>query len=122
MDNAIRAITIGVSILIAIVTISLVLTYYNTAKEGVSSLNSQTKLYENYDAYIREIFIKDNAYGTDVINLLNYFDNNKSVNIVISDKGKNYLPATYKSIVKPNQKFKITVDDSVTNIVITAID
>mgnify|MGYP004504893141 CR=1 FL=1 len=122
MDNAIRAITIGVSVLVAIVTISLVLTYYNTAKEGVSSLNSQSKLYENYDSYIRDIFLKENAYGTDVINLINYFEQNSAVKITINVGKTTYTPYEFKSIVKPNEKFKIVVDDSVTDIKITAID
>lgn len=86
-SNAIRAITIGVSTLIAIATISAVLMYYNTAKATVQEIGTGVDLYGNYASYVKDILVKPSdstVSGTDVINLLNYFYKNTDVNISVS--------------------------------------
>lgn len=123
-DNAIRAITIGVGVFIAIATISLVLTYYNTAKEGLSLVGRGNNLYENYNKYVRDVLTKEDARGTDIINLLNYVENDPSMtlNIYMTDD-VNVSKAKLREIVKPNERFIITVnDEAATNITIRAID
>lgn len=124
-SNAIKAITIGAGILIAIATISLVITYYNTAKEGMSSVGDGNNVYEQYERSIRDILTKTNIYGTDLTNLYNYFGDDPSIKIQIFDKTgnsvgdiKNFVRVT----ARPNQKFTLSVNSEYTQFNITAID
>lgn len=86
-EAPIRAIVIGVSVLLAIATISAVLMYYNTAKQMASNVGRGQDFASNYEKSIQDILLKgtytvsDNNYitGADVKNLLNYFYNNEDV-------------------------------------------
>ena len=71
-DVSVRAITIGVGVIVALVTITAVLTYYNTAKDTVRQIGSGTDIAGLYEKSIEDILLKSNLSGTDVINLLNY--------------------------------------------------
>lgn len=91
MDESapIRAITIGVSILLAIATISGVLMYYNTAKQAATNIGRGQMFAENYEQRIQDILITGSSNisgqvyitGTDVKNLLNYFYDDNTVKI-----------------------------------------
>ena len=95
MDEStpIRAIVIGVSVLIGIATISAVLMYYNTAKQMASNVGRGQDFASNYEQSIQDILLKGsytvsgNNYitGTDVKNLINYFYNSENVIIEIKD-------------------------------------
>ena len=124
-DNTIRAITIGVGVLIAIATITIVLTYYNTAKESMSVVGAGNNLYKNYNKYIVDIITTPEARGTDVINLLNYFEEDNSVilNLINKDGAQVSNRREFRNDTKANERFRITVnDDSATNITVEAID
>ena len=73
-DVAIRAITIGASVLIALITISAVLTYYTAAKDMVRQIGSGTDIAGLYEKSIEEILLKKTITGTELKNLINYFD------------------------------------------------
>lgn len=85
MDNAIRAITIGVSTFIAVITISAIMMYYSSARDVVQSIGTGTNLAQNYNEYIKDILVKPGGklLGSDVKNILNYFYGNNSVEIII---------------------------------------
>ena len=95
MDEStpIRAIVIGVSVLLAIGTISAVLMYYNTAKQMASNVGRGQDFASNYEQSIQDILLKgsytvagDNYItGTDVKNVLNYFYNNENVEIIVQN-------------------------------------
>lgn len=123
-DNAIRAITIGVGVLIAIATISLVLTYYNTSKEAMSAIGTGNNLYKNYNKHIVDILTTPEARGTDIINLLNYFEKDDSITLNLYDsKGIQVGKSDFRYKIKANERFIITVNDkAATNITVTAID
>lgn len=124
-SNAMKAITIGAGVLIAIATISLVMTYYNTAKEGMSQVGTGTNVYEEYEKSIRDILTKTNIYGTDLTNLYNYFGNNPSIKIEIYDNhGSKVLNNEFVRVTaKPNQKFILQdVNKDATHFIIRAID
>lgn len=107
MDESapIRAIVIGVSVLLAIATISAVLMYYNTAKQMASNVGRGQDFAGNYEQSIQDILTKGsyNVAGTnyitgaDVKNLLNYFygDENVEVNVITANfvvKYEGYIP------------------------------
>ena len=96
MDESapIRAIVIGVSVLLAIATISGVLMYYNTAKQMASNVGRGQDFAANYEQSIQDILLTgtpnvtgNNNYitGADVKNLLNYFYNDENVQIDVID-------------------------------------
>lgn len=96
MDESapIRAIVIGVSVLLAIATISGVLMYYNTAKQMASNVGRGQDFAANYEQSIQDILLTgspnvtgNNSYitGADVKNLLNYFYDNQNVTINIKN-------------------------------------
>lgn len=141
MDESapIRAIVIGVSVLLAIATISGVLMYYNTAKQMASNVGRGQDFAANYEQSIQDILLTgtpnvtgNNNYitGADVKNLLNYFYNDENVQIdvinlkywesynayntttqVMSRSNAN-LDNNYESVINliiDNQKFNIEV-------------
>lgn len=128
-NNAIRAITIGVSTFIAIITITAVMMYYNTAKATVQEVGSGPDLYNNYASYIKDILVKPSGStisGTEAINIINYFynddlvtvniDNIKLINETakIDEINKFNKKDSYSDIINkiiPIQNVKITVDD-----------
>lgn len=120
-SNAIRAITIGAGLLISITTISLILTYYNVAKNTAQSIGTGTNISQNYDRHIRDILTKENIKGSDVINICNYFEEE------ITTKKIDFLYVSRKTSdiinnVLPNQDFILRVtydnDGNITKIVI----
>lgn len=113
MDESapIRAIVIGVSVLLAIATISAVLMYYNTAKQMASNVGRGQDFAENYEQSIQDILTKGsyNVAGTnyitgaDVKNLLNYFYNDE--NVIIKVNNIQYI-SSYADDYKP--RYNIT--------------
>lgn len=98
MDESapIRAIVIGVSTLLAVATISAVLMYYNTAKQMASNVGRGQDFAANYEQSIQDIltkaeYVASNSdgnviLGSDVKNLLNYFYDDNSVDILLTYK------------------------------------
>lgn len=82
-----RAIMIGVSVFIAIATITAVLSYYNTSKDLVRAIGPGTDIGQEYANYVQDILLKTGnntvVTGTEVKNLLNYFYKKENVNITV---------------------------------------
>ncbi len=102
-DVTVRAITIGVGVLVSIITITAVLTYYNTAKDAVKEIGSGVDIAGLYDKSIEDILLKKKCNGTDVQNLLDYF-------------------AGKSNVVINTQKLKLYKNDSSGNIVETSLE
>ncbi len=129
-DVAIRAITIGASVLIALITISAVLTYYTAAKDMVRQIGSGTDIAGLYEKSIEEILLKDTITGTELKNLINYFSMRNDIDYKVrpvliavrdDDGGYSKISDTHrytfseflKEIVPyilPNQTFKLEKD------------
>ena len=122
-SNAIRAITIGAGLFISITTISLILTYYNVAKNTAQTIGTGTNISQNYDRHIRDILTKENIKGSDVINICNYFEEEITTKKIDFWYG-NSSQKTSDIInnVLPNQDFTLGVtydnDGNITKIVI----
>ncbi len=84
-DVSVRAITIGVGVIVALVTITAVLTYYNTAKDAVRQIGSGTDIAGLYEKSIEDILLKNKVSGTDIKNILNYFVGRQDVNINVTN-------------------------------------
>ena len=129
-SNAIRAITIGAGLFISITTISLILTYYNVAKNTAQSIGTGTNISQNYDRHMRDILTKKNIKGSDVINICNYFEEEitgkaaaNKIKFSYKDKDKEETKVSnVVSSVLPNQNFILEVtydsDGNIAKIVI----
>lgn len=120
-SNAIRAITIGAGLFISITTISLILTYYNVAKNTAQSIGTGTNISQNYDKHIRDILTKANIKGSDVINICNYFEEEITTKKIDFWYGSRKTSDIINNVL-PNQDFTLGVtydnDGNITKIVI----
>ena len=85
-DVSIRAITIGVSVFVAIATISAVMMYYNSAKNMVQEVGYGVDFANVEDQGIREILSKQKVSGVEVRNIISYFSYKDEVTININCK------------------------------------
>ena len=116
-DVSVRAITIGVGVLLAIITMSAVFSYYNTAKQTVRDIGAGTDIAGLYEKSVRDILIKNELTGTDVKNLLYYAETNSDLKIelknvtVYNNSTESVGTSTDKNTViktiLPNGKYKI---------------
>lgn len=84
-SNAIRAITVGVSTFIAVITISAVMMYYGVAKETAQAIGQGEDISGNYTKYILDLVLyNQKTDGAGVKNILNYFYLNDRVSVDIS--------------------------------------
>lgn len=106
-NTSVRTIVIGVSLFIAIATISAVLVYYNTARNLATRATKNAGFASKYEDSIKDILISGSysvagtnyITGADVKNLLNYFYNDDTViidvnNVVYITNYENYKSKT----------------------------
>lgn len=125
-SNAIRAITIGVSTFIAVLTISAVMMYYGTARATVQTIGTGEDLSQNYADYIVDILLYNTKTdGIGVKNILNYFYLNDRVSVNIkkmtnmgSVKGSLTSIEVSKDLVNVNKDTKL-YNKTISNIIAT---
>ena len=112
-DVSVRAITIGVGVLLAIITMSAVFSYYNTAKQTVRDIGAGTDIAGLYEKSVRDTLVKAangsaTITGTDVKNLLYYSLTDTSlkltclkIRILENDGSVKEIYSTYS--VEPNK-------------------
>lgn len=120
-SNAIRAITIGVSTFIAIMTISAVMLYYTSAKEAVNAIGTGTDVAQNYSDYVRNLLLKDTITGAEFKNILNYYYMNDRVQVNFSNEmtgmGSVYSPDGGGAILAVTTPYGVPINmsDSIYN-------
>lgn len=144
-SNAMRAITIGVSVFVAIITITGVLTYYGIVRDTAKNIGSGNDIGEKYSKDIENILLRGSykgnsdeynyLTGTEVLNLLNYFYKNENVridiqniqyvkddgtidNLVSTQENVNITEDKFNEVyskILPNQRFEIDNNESGTN-------
>lgn len=109
-SNAIRAITVGVSTFIAVITISAVMMYYGVAKETAQAIGQGEDIAGNYTNYILDLLLYNKKTdGTGVKNILNYFYLNERVSVDIRTM-------TNLGSVKNTLANNVTQTNNVTNV------
>lgn len=111
-SSAMKAIMIGAGVFISIITITAVLTYYNSAKSLVENVGTGTDISSNYSSYIKDLVVKPNGSeisGADAKNILNYFFDNPRTNVTVTlytdfanKKKKSAMPIFNKSNLNKN--------------------
>ena len=108
-DSAMKAIVISVSLFVGILTITVVIIYYNTAKDllNVSGPGADLAVAQQQD--IENILLKANnnakVSGTEVMNIIKYFYNNKKYTVSIILKDIVYLNGKYSVVKNENKEY-----------------
>ena len=84
-ENASRAVFIGVSVFVAIITITLIVNFYRTAKDSAAVAN-RYDLTETGSSKVNEILSKDKITGLELRYLLNYYYNDTDILICLSTR------------------------------------
>lgn len=101
-ENVTRALVIGVSVFVITLTISLLMIYFNIAKDMATAANSRIDIADTYDAIVTNKE-KTSAYltGVEIRELIRKYAGNKSVRIDIkSIKGCLHRSAVMGAIAK----------------------
>lgn len=84
-ESASRAVFLGVSIFVAIITLSFILTFYKTAKDSAAVVNRYDMI-NTENSYLNSVLIKKIITGSELRYLMNYYSNDETVNISIYDQ------------------------------------
>ena len=97
-ENASRAVFLGVSVFVAIITITLILNFYRTAKDFAGVAN-RYDITNTGNKKADEILSKSKITGLELRYLLNYYYNDSSIEIFV------YQPA-----LKAENNVKVEID------------
>lgn len=86
-ENASRAVFLGVSVFVAIMTITLVVTFYRTAKDSAAVAN-RFDITNTGNQRADEILSKTVITGLELRYLLNYYYNDNSIAIYVYQPGE----------------------------------
>ncbi|MBQ8044295.1 MAG: hypothetical protein IJ272_09175 [Clostridia bacterium] len=88
-DFSIRAIVIGVSLFVTMMTLSAILIYFNTARSIADEVNKRTDIASSYDYIMNSDDFSDELTGVEVRSLINKYAGNKDVRInIVSISGQ----------------------------------
>lgn len=118
MDEGVgvRAIFIGASVFISLVTITAVLTYYNAAKQSVSKIGTGVNIEQSYRNDIENSLLKNVVTGYELKNILRYFYMNESVRIDISSVPRSNFtdPYEYFRVISNNSNQTQNINNDLT--------
>lgn len=107
-----KALYVGVSLFVTVITITALLAYYNIARESIKEVGSGTEFDALYREDIKETLlstgINNQITGTQVKNLVNYYYDNNAVEISIS--GMKYIAED--GTIKEYETISLTSTDS----------
>lgn len=87
-DALTKALYVGVSIFVTVITISALIVYYNIARKSIKGIGGGTDFDTVYREDVKETLLKSGTNskitGTQVKNLINYYYDNIQVEITIS--------------------------------------
>ena len=99
-DVTVRGITIGVSVFIALITITAVISYYSIAQETVRNIGPGTDIATNYNQSMESMLVGANAgnvlSGNQVKSILSYFYEDATTKITVN---------TYRTINNNNDAY-----------------
>ncbi len=88
-DFSIRAIVIGVSVFVTMLTLSVILIYYNTARNTANTAMGRTDIASSYEQIVNADKFDGNLSGTEVRSLIRKYAGNQNVRInIVEIKGK----------------------------------
>jgi len=95
-ENASRAVFLGVSVFVAIITITLIVNFYRVAKDSAAVAN-RFDISSEYNRQVNEILEKEYITGVEVRYLTNYFVGNEEykVKVITPDINNNLYTLTF---------------------------
>ena len=78
-DISVKAIIIGVSLFITIVTLSVIVLYFNTARQAADAVNQRMDIARVYDEVINREKFEGELFGVDVRSLINHYASDRKV-------------------------------------------
>lgn len=82
-DFSIKAIVIGVSVLVTIVTLSVIIIYYNAARNTANIVMNRTDIASSYEEIVNADNFEGNLSGVEVRSLIRKYAGNENVRISI---------------------------------------
>lgn len=131
-ENASRAVFIGVSTFVAVITLTFIVRFYATAKESASVAN-RYDVSVGANTYLNEVLNKKSITGLELRYLMNYYSDNKDVTVLIYLPGETandvkiitnlkqqdteeYWSDDYQAMlvenIRPNYSFTLVIDNS----------
>lgn len=136
-ENASRAVFLGVSVFVAIVTLTLILTFYRSAKESAAFAN-RYDVSSEYNKTVTDVLEKSMINGVELRYLLNYYVENDDYEIIIYNgedadgnpirlelDAANFWNVNYQEVldlqIRPNYNYSLEVEEVVNKIKIIAV-
>lgn len=112
-DMSMKAIFIGAGILVAIATISAVMSYYSIAKQTATGIVGTSKEIETvYRSDIETSLLKSYLSGTEVKNIIMYFQNVPNVIVNVANmKVSNTQTASYNNLNNDTTNYLKVIDN-----------
>lgn len=80
-DISIRAIVIGVSLFVTMITLTAIISFYNVSVLTAQGLHKRANIAEEYDYIMKSDVVTDDITGIELRNLINKYAKNDKVNI-----------------------------------------
>lgn len=125
-ENASRAVFLGVSVLVAIITLTVILNFYRIAKDTAAVANRHD-ITAVGNSRTNEILAKSKITGLELRYLLNYYSGHNDIEVFVYQPGdkladmKNETPDNVKinfdaqsnldEIIKPNYNYGLVIDN-----------
>ena len=125
-ENASRAVFLGVSVLVAIITLTVILNFYRIAKDSAAVANRHD-ITAVGNSRTKEILAKSKITGLELRYLLNYYSGHNDIEVFVYQPGdkladmKNETPDNVKinfdaqsnldEIIKPNYNYGLVIDN-----------
>lgn len=108
-DFSIRAIVIGVSLFVTMLTLTAILLYYNTARQVADAVSRREDIASSYERIMNKEVFEDDISGVDVRSLINKYAGVEYVEINIIKIGNTTIEDNdnYKNI---NNSWLINID------------
>ena len=136
-ENASRAVFLGVSVFIAIITITIIVNFYDTARNSAAVAN-RFDISNDVNKNVNKVLEKKNINGIELRYLLNYFEGNNEFEIAVynsdSDRDnnvkinidhENYWTDGYQTRldkeIRPNYNYTLDILESGNKYVIVAV-
>lgn len=136
-ENASRAVFLGVSVFIAILTITIIVNFYDTARNSAAVAN-RFDISNDVNKNVNKVLEKKNINGVELRYLLNYFEGNNEFEIAVynsaSDRDnnvkinidhENYWTDGYQTRldkeIRPNYNYTLDILESGNKYVIVAV-
>ena len=100
-ENASRAIFLGISVFVTVITITLIVNFYSAAKESASLANNYDISNTN-NKYVNDVLGKKYVKGHELRYLMNYYIDNEFVELSVYQSATDYASNTKLAVDNEN--------------------